>query len=81
MTTKQNMRWMNEPEKWKQKDEEIKITCPMEVDYWRSTLHSFIKDDAPFYWMYADHDFEARLSMKGKYKYLYDQAGRYRTYS
>lgn len=29
--TKQDMRWMNEPEKWKQKDDEIRMTCPMEV--------------------------------------------------
>jgi regulation of enolase protein 1 (concanavalin A-like superfamily) len=73
--TKKDMRWANEPEKWKQKDEQIKVTCPSEVDYWRGTLHGFIKDDAPFYWMYADHDFEARLSIKGKFKGLYDQAG------
>lgn len=31
--TKQDMRWMNEPEKWKQKDDEIKMTCPMEVSF------------------------------------------------
>lgn len=42
--TKQNMRWTNEPEKWKQQDEDIKMTCPMEVDFWRNTLHGFIKD-------------------------------------
>jgi regulation of enolase protein 1 (concanavalin A-like superfamily) len=72
---KQDMRWTHEPEKWKQKGDDIKVTCPEEVDYWRNTLHGFVKDDAPFYWMYADYDFEARLSMKGKFKYLYDQAG------
>jgi regulation of enolase protein 1 (concanavalin A-like superfamily) len=73
--TKKDMRWANEPDKWKQKDDQIKVTCPSEVDYWRGTLHGFIKDDAPFYWMYADNDFEARLSIKGKLKGLYDQAG------
>jgi regulation of enolase protein 1 (concanavalin A-like superfamily) len=73
--TKQDMRWTNEPEKWKQKGEDIKVTCPMETDYWRETLHGFTKDDAPFYWMYVDYDFEARLSIKPKLKYLYDQAG------
>jgi regulation of enolase protein 1 (concanavalin A-like superfamily) len=31
--TKQDMRWMNEPDKWKQKDDEIKMTCPMEVSF------------------------------------------------
>jgi uncharacterized protein len=73
--TKQQMRWFNEPEKWKQKDEQVKVTCPQEVDFWRNTLHGFTKDDGPFYWMYCDGDFEARLSMKGKFKVLYDQAG------
>ena len=73
--TKQDMRWAHEPEKWKQKDEEVRVTCPEDVDYWRNTLHGFVKDDAPFYWMYVDYDFEARLSMKAKIKYLYDQAG------
>jgi hypothetical protein len=73
--TKQDMRWTNAPKKWKQKDEQIKVTCPPEVDYWRNTLHGFTKDDAPFYWMYVDYDFEARLSVKGKYTTLYDQAG------
>lgn len=47
----------------------------METDMWRGTLHGFIKDDAPFYWMYVDNDFEARLSIKFKFEYLYDQAG------
>mmetsp|Transcript_16349 Transcript_16349/g.40989 ORF Transcript_16349/g.40989 Transcript_16349/m.40989 type:complete len:202 (-) Transcript_16349:219-824(-) len=70
-----NMRWMNEPEKWKQKEDDIKVTCPMETDFWRGTLHGFIKDDAPFYWTNADNDFEARLTIKGKFKTLYDQAG------
>lgn len=73
--TKQDMRWTNEPEKWKQKGDDIKVTCPMEVDYWRHTMHNFVKDDAPFYWMYVDYDFEVRLSVKAKLEWLYDQAG------
>mmetsp|Transcript_5845 Transcript_5845/g.15852 ORF Transcript_5845/g.15852 Transcript_5845/m.15852 type:complete len:230 (-) Transcript_5845:307-996(-) len=73
--TKQDMRWTNEPEKWKNKEEGVKITCPGEVDFWRNTLHGFVKDDAPFYWMYVDYDFEARLTLRGKFRTLYDQAG------
>jgi len=72
---KKSLRWLNEPDKWKHKGDDIKVTCPMETDFWRGTLHGFIKDDAPFYWMYAENDFDARLSLKGKFKYLYDQAG------
>lgn len=69
------MRWTNEPKKWKQNGDQIKITCPGEVDYWRHTMHGFVKDDAPFYWMYVDYDFEARLSFNCKLRTLYDQAG------
>jgi len=69
------MRWMNKPDKWKQKGDDIKVTVPEETDFWRGTLHGFTKDDAPFYWMFADNDFETRLTIKGKFKYLYDQAG------
>ncbi|OEU15235.1 DUF1349-domain-containing protein, partial [Fragilariopsis cylindrus CCMP1102] len=67
--------WMNKPDKWKQKGDDIKVTVPEETDFWRGTLHGFTKDDAPFYWMFADNDFETRLTIKGKFKYLYDQAG------
>eukprot|EP00934_Nitzschia_sp_Nitz4_P005248 Nitzschia sp. Nitz4//scaffold69_size99277//89901//90671//NITZ4_004649-RA/size99277-processed-gene-0.89-mRNA-1//-1//CDS//3329556763//5238//frame0 len=73
--TKQDMRWTHEPKKWKQIDEDVKVWCPGEVDYWRNTLHGFVKDDAPFYWMYVDYEFEARLSFKAKLRELYDQAG------
>ena len=38
-------------------------------------MHGFVKDDAPFYWMYVDYDFEARLSFNCKLRTLYDQAG------
>ena len=69
-------RWLNEPEKWKEKENgDVKVTCPMESDMWRGTLHGFIKDDAPFYWMSVANNFEAQLSVKGKFKYTYDQAG------
>jgi len=69
------MRWMSEPETWKRKGEDVKVTCPMETDFWRGTLHGYTKDDGPFYWMYVDNDFEARLTLKGKIRTLYDMAG------
>jgi len=28
-----------------QKDDDVKVTVPMETDCWRGTLHGFIKDD------------------------------------
>jgi regulation of enolase protein 1 (concanavalin A-like superfamily) len=74
------MYWLNMPEHWsvktdEQGDKHLKVTCPEEVDFWRHTLHGFVKDDAPFYWRFVYGDFEARLTMKGKFHYLYDMAG------
>ncbi|KAG7362132.1 hypothetical protein IV203_025798 [Nitzschia inconspicua] len=75
-----DMYWLNTPEQWTIKqdddgDKHVKITCPEEVDFWRHTLHGFVKDDGPFYWKFVYGDFEARLTIKGKFHYLYDMAG------
>mmetsp|Transcript_24914 Transcript_24914/g.59153 ORF Transcript_24914/g.59153 Transcript_24914/m.59153 type:complete len:784 (+) Transcript_24914:187-2538(+) len=75
------MYWLNMPEKWQVKqdketgEKQLKVIVPAETDYWRHTIHQFVKDDAPFYWKFVYGDFEARLTVKGKFLYLYDMAG------
>ena len=75
------MYWLNMPEKWHVKqdketgEKQLKVIVPTETDYWRHTIHQFVKDDAPFYWKFVYGDFEARLTVKGKFLYLYDMAG------
>lgn len=73
------MEWYNKPAKFSEDKESktISMTVPGKTDYWRVTLHGFIKDDAPFYHHKEaiDGDFEASVKFTGKYATLYDQAG------
>lgn len=78
------MYWLNMPETWKiingkdddgHDEKQLRVVVPTETDFWRHTVHQFVKDDAPFYWRFVYGDFEARLTVKGKFLYLHDMAG------
>mmetsp|Transcript_13029 Transcript_13029/g.18736 ORF Transcript_13029/g.18736 Transcript_13029/m.18736 type:complete len:188 (+) Transcript_13029:139-702(+) len=74
------MKWYNPPTKFleeekKDKNRTISVSVPGKVDYWRVTLHGFIKDDAPFYYQEVEGDFEASVKFSADYRTLYDQAG------
>jgi len=69
------MQWYNEPKDYIVEDNKITIQVPGKTDYWRVTLHDFIKDDAPFYYQTVNGDFEATVKIIGEYHTLYDQAG------
>ena len=69
------MNWHNEPKIWEIKDDKLVVTADAKTDYWRVTLHDFIKDDAPFYYQTVTGDFTATVKVTGAYATLYDQAG------
>ncbi len=69
------MQWYNEPQQWKQDDDKLTVMTDGKTDYWRVTLHDFIKDDAPFYYQPITGDFTVTVKITGKYATLYDQAG------
>lgn len=70
------MQWYNEPDVYTVEENRITVKVPAKTDYWRVTLHNFIKDDAPFYFRQVQGDFEATVKIiGGKYATLYDQAG------
>lgn len=69
------MNWYNEPRKWQLEDEKLIVTTDPDTDFWRVTLHDFIKDDAPFYYREVSGDFTATVKVSGAYTALYDQAG------
>lgn len=69
------MQWYNEPKEISEEGGKVSFKVPGETDYWRVTLHGFIKDDAPFYYKEVEGDFEATVKFSAKYKTLYDQAG------
>lgn len=69
------MQWYNEPKSFSVDGSKISVSVPGKTDYWRVTLHQFIKDDAPFYFKEVEGDFEATVKFTAKYETLYDQAG------
>jgi hypothetical protein len=69
------MNWHNEPKNWKQQKDKLIVTANGKTDFWRVTLHDFIKDDAHFYYQNHTGDFIATVKVTGAYATLYDQAG------
>lgn len=69
------MKWYNEPTTWQEQDNKLLVKVGGKTDYWRVTLHDFIKDDAPFYFQRVVGDFTTTVKVTGAYAALYDQAG------
>ncbi len=69
------MQWYNEPAQWSGSANALTVTPGSDTDYWRVTLHGYIKDDAPFYYETITGDFTATVGVRGAYTGLYDQAG------
>jgi regulation of enolase protein 1 (concanavalin A-like superfamily) len=69
------MNWYNEPTTWTQQEDKLIVTANGKTDFWRVTLHGFIKDDAHFYYQAVTGDFTATVQVTGAYASLYDQAG------
>ena len=69
------MQWYNEPQTWQQQDNALSVHADGKTDFWRVTLHDFIKDDGHFYYQDVTGDFTATIKVTGDYAALYDQAG------
>ncbi len=69
------MQWLNEPAQWREENGDIIMQAGAKTDFWRVTLHNFIKDDAHVYYEEATGDFTATVRFTGAYTALYDQAG------
>lgn len=72
---KQGMHWHNEPEEWSQHRTTVMMRAPGKTNFWRKTLTGDIKDDAPFYYLEVEGDFEVRVKVKASYDFPDDQAG------
>lgn len=71
----QGMQWYNEPADSKISSSRVTMTTKPQHDFWRETLHGFIKDDGHFYYRAVTGDFVASVKFTGAYKDQYDQAG------
>jgi regulation of enolase protein 1 (concanavalin A-like superfamily) len=71
----ERMNWYNEPTTWTQHEDKLIVTADGKTDFWRVTLHGFVKDDGHFYYRAVSGDFTATVKVTGAYAALYDQAG------
>jgi regulation of enolase protein 1 (concanavalin A-like superfamily) len=72
---KQGMNWHNEPEEWSQHRTTVVMRVPPKTDFWRMTANEVVKDDAPFYFLEVEGDFEVRVKVRANYDNPGDQAG------
>lgn len=69
------MQWLNEPPRWRHRDEEVQVTVGAGTDFWRKTHYGFIRDNGHFYYTTVTGDFSVEVMVRGAYRALYDQAG------
>lgn len=69
------MKWYNEPATWQTRGKKLIVQTEGQTDFWRITLHDFVRDNAHFYYQEIEGDFSATVCIKGKYTSRYDHAG------
>jgi regulation of enolase protein 1 (concanavalin A-like superfamily) len=74
-TKRPGMHWHCEPEEWSQHRTTVMMRCPPGTDFWRKTMTNSVADNAPFYFLEVQGDFEVRVKVKASYDNPDDQAG------
>mmetsp|Transcript_638 Transcript_638/g.1626 ORF Transcript_638/g.1626 Transcript_638/m.1626 type:complete len:105 (+) Transcript_638:286-600(+) len=64
-----------EPEEWSQHRTTVMLNVPPGTDFWRKTRTDEVVDNAPFYYLEVEGDFEVRVKVKANYDNPDDQAG------
>jgi len=72
---KEGMHWHCEPEEWAQHRTTVQMRVPPGTDFWRMTSTDECCDNAPFYYLEVEGDFEVRCKVKANYENPDDQAG------
>lgn len=67
--------WHNEPTHWSMSDEELRVTCAPNSDFWQQTYYGFVPDSGHFFGCEVEGDFCATVEFSGSYRVLYDQVG------
>ena len=69
------MDWLNEPSRWTQDAEFVRIHTDAETDFWRKTHDGGVRHNGHFYYETVDGDFTIQVKLGGEYRDTYDQAG------
>eukprot|EP00536_Pseudo-nitzschia_multiseries_P004881 jgi/Psemu1/302925/fgenesh1_kg.85_\ len=72
---RQGMHWLSEPEEWSQHRTTVVMRVDSGTDFWRMTGTDECVDNAPFYFLEMEGDFEVRCKVKANYAFPDDQAG------
>ena len=72
---RQGMHWLSEPDEWSQLRTTVEMRIPPGTDFWRMTKTDECADNAPFYFLEMEGDFEVRCKIKANYEASDDQAG------
>jgi len=67
--------WFSPPAWFDAGPDGVRVRTGDSKDFWRETLYGFVHDDGHFLHTRARGDFTARLTVRGDYQALYDQAG------
>lgn len=69
------MHWHCEPEEWMQQRTTVGMRAPPGTNFWRKTVTRGVEDNAPFYYLEVQGDFEVRVKVKADFAAADDQAG------
>lgn len=71
----EDMKWLNEPSRWKNSGDSLILETADATDFWRETHYGFTRDSGHFLYREVDGDFDATVTVFGDFTSLYDQAG------
>ncbi len=69
------MQWLNEPQRWEEQGNVLRVSVDPGTDFWRKTHYGFIRDSGHVYSQRVTGDFTVEVKVSGAYRELYDQAG------
>lgn len=67
--------WLNEPKRWRAREDTLEVTTDAASDFWRETHYGFTRDSGHFLGFTTPAEFSAQLRVQASYEHLYDQAG------
>ena len=70
-----DLAWLNPPASHSFDGDALHVVTGAETDFWRETFYGFRRDSGHFLHTAVTGDFTAEVTVEGRYKALYDQAG------
>jgi hypothetical protein len=69
------MKWMNEPQEWKEREGGLVLRTDAKTDFWRITHDGGVRDNGHFFYETISGDVVVTTHLEGDFSALYDHAG------